>query len=95
MDGHQQRRALTAAEQALQALADGDSDRAQEAAGRAAELDQVGVFAGLMEAVASAAAEIAATGAVSRSGWQQLSAALGPGPLQAVANLAAEEAISG
>jgi hypothetical protein len=81
---------LTAAEQALQALADGDSERAQEAAMRAAELDQVGAFAGLVEAVGTAAAEIDTSGAVSRAAWQQLSAALGPGPLQAVADLAAE-----
>jgi hypothetical protein len=94
VDGQQQRRALTAAEQALQALKDGNAVRAQEAAGRAAELDQVGVFAGLVEAVSGAAAEIVSSGAVSRSGWQRLSATLGPGPLQAVADLAAEEAIS-
>lgn len=93
MDGHQQRRALTAAEQSLQALKDGDPVRAQEAARRAAELDQVGAFTRLVEAVDAAAAEIDTSGAVSRSAWQRLSATLGPGPLQAVADLAAKEAI--
>ncbi|MEX1208411.1 MAG: hypothetical protein WD652_05890 [Acidimicrobiia bacterium] len=92
MDGHQQRRALTAAEQALQALKDGDPAKASEAAERAAELDQVGAFTGLVEAVDSAATEIDTAGAVSRSAWQRLSATLGPGPLQAVADLAAENA---
>ena len=91
MDGHQQRRALTAAEQALQALKDGDPVRAQEAVTRAAALDQVGAFAGLVEAVTAAAAEIDSSGAVSRAAWQRLSAVLGPGPLQAVADMAAEE----
>lgn len=90
MDGHQQRRALTAAEQAVKALVDGDPARAEEAAARAAELDQVGAFAGLVAAVAEAAAEIVAAGTVSRAGWLRLSAALGPGPLQAVADQAAE-----
>lgn len=91
MDGHQQRRALTAAEQSLQALQRGDPVRAREAAGRAAELDQIGAFAGLVEAVDAAATEIDTEGVVSRSAWQRLSATLGPGPLQAVADLAAGE----
>ena len=89
-DGRQQRRALTAAEQAIQGLQSADSERARQAAARAAELDQAGIYSRFPDAVGIAADEIDASGAVSRSGWERLSAALGPGPLQAIADLEAE-----
>jgi hypothetical protein len=89
-DGHQQRRALTAAEQALQALQSGDSERARQAAARAAELDQTGIYSRFPDAVGIAADEIDASGAVSRSAWERLSVTLGPGPLQAIADLEAQ-----
>ncbi|HEX9977578.1 MAG TPA: hypothetical protein VGB41_03020 [Acidimicrobiia bacterium] len=85
IDGQQQRRALTAAEQALHALEAGEADRATEAAARAAALDQVGLFAALPGVVASAAAQIWSLGAVSPAGWAAIAAALEPGPLAALA----------
>ncbi len=81
MDGQSQRRALTAAEQAIQALGAGDGDRAVAAARRAAELDQVGAFADLVGAVAVAAADLTASGAVGTAAWDGVAAAVGPGPL--------------
>lgn len=89
-DGQQQRRALTAAEQALQALQAGDAERARQAATRAAELDQVGVYGRFPDTIAEAADEIETSGKVSPQGWRRLSAVLGPGPLQAIADLEAE-----
>ncbi len=46
MDGQQQRKALSAAESALRALAAGETGRARAAADKAASLDQVGAYAG-------------------------------------------------
>lgn len=89
MDGKQQRRALTAAEQALHALRRGDPDRAREAAARAAELDQVGLFASLPHVVGVGADDIEAQGSVQRVTWMEIAAALGPGPLAAFAEQAA------
>ena len=83
LDGQRQRKALTAAEQAIQALAAGQGERAAGAAGRAAELDQVGAFAALPDAVAAAAADLAGAGAVSEASWDGLADAVGPGPLAA------------
>ncbi|MFH1105566.1 MAG: hypothetical protein V1757_11595 [Actinomycetota bacterium] len=85
IDGQQQRRALTAAEQALHALEAGEADRATEAAARAAALDQVGLFTGLPAVVSTAAAQIESLGAVSSAGWAAIAAALEPGPLAALA----------
>jgi hypothetical protein len=85
IDGQQQRRALTAAEQALHALETGDAERAVEAAARAGELDQAGLFAALTTVVEAAAAEIAMRGMVSAAGWSAIAEALGPGPLAAFA----------
>ena len=90
-DGQAQRQALTSAEQALQALLAGAADRARQAAMRAADLDQIGVYAGFPDAVAAAAEEIDAGGTVSRDGWRALSAVLPQGPLQAIADEAARE----
>ncbi len=83
LDGQRQRRALTAAEQAIQALAAGHGERAAAAAARAAELDQIGVFAGLPEAVAAAVGELTGGDSVSAASWDGLAAAVGPGPLAA------------
>lgn len=88
-DGQQQRRALTAAEQALQALQVGDAERARQAAARAAELDQIGVYGRFPDTIAEAAHEIETSGKVSPQGWRRLAAVLGPGPLQAIADLEA------
>lgn len=86
IDGHQQRRALTAAQQALEALDAGDAAGAIAAAGRAAELDQVGLFASLSAEVAAAAAVMGTEGRVRPERWAAISAALGPGPLGAYAD---------
>ena len=88
-DGQAQRKALSSAEQALQALQAGAADRARQAAARAAELDQIGVYGGFVEAVGAAANEIDATGSISREAWRALSAVLPQGPLQAIADEAA------
>ena len=81
IDGRRQRQALTAAEQALAALASGDAARARAAAARAASLDQVDAFAGLPVTVERAASDVEARGSVSREAWLALRATLGPGPL--------------
>lgn len=81
-DGKQQRRALTAAERALAALGKGNGERAVGAAAKAAELDQLGVFAALPGAVATAAADVDSGGTVSPATWDSLEDAVGPGPLQ-------------
>jgi len=80
-DGRAQRRALTAAEQAIAALAAGDGDRALAAAASAADLDQVGVFTALPAAVEAAAADLAASGTITGRSWDVVAAAVGPGPL--------------
>lgn len=82
MDGKKQRNALTAAEQAIRALAIGDGDRARLNSAKAADLDQIGLFAALPGAVADGAAQIDAEGAVAPSAWDAVAAAVGPGPLQ-------------
>ncbi len=81
MNGQQQRRALTAAEQSIQALGAGDGPKAVTAARRAAELDQIGAFAGLPTAVESAATDLETTGAISDASWDAVAQAVGPGPL--------------
>ncbi len=84
IDGQQQRKALSAAEQALRALLDGDPERATRAAARASELDQIDRYATFPDAVGVAAAEIAATGSVEGGTVDALLASVGPGPLQAL-----------
>lgn len=83
MDGQQQRKALTAAERAIAQLVNANPDGARRAAATAASLDQIGVFAGLEQAVAAAADELARGGTVSGESLGALRAAVGPGPLQA------------
>ena len=86
IDGQQQRRALTAAEQAIRALAAGSHDKAAAAAGRAEELDQVGAYEGFQRAI---------TGAAAGESWESILDIVGPGPLAAlVAELRTDESAS-
>jgi hypothetical protein len=88
MDGKAQRRALASAERALSALEGGRADAARSAARRAAELDQIGVFASLPRAIEQAADDLATNGSLSELSLAALTAAVGPGPLEtAVARL--------
>ena len=80
-DGHSQRNALTAAENAIKALAAGNAQRARKNASRAADLDQIGLFTDLPEAVAVAADHIDDGGQVTAADWDAVVAAVGPGPL--------------
>ena len=84
VDGRRQRNALTAAEQAVMALRAGDAAQAERAAERAAELDQIGVFADLPAAVTHATGELD-RGTLSDTDWERIAAALPPGPLRALA----------
>jgi hypothetical protein len=82
LDGQKQRNALTGAEQALRALAAGQSDRARKNADKAMDLDQLGLFGGFPEAVGAAADEIDGSGAVSPEAWNRIGEVVGPGPLR-------------
>ena len=84
MDGHAQRKALAAAERALNALESGRADAARAAARRAAELDQIGAFAALPRAVEQAQDDLVHNGSLSELSLAALTAAVGPGPLEAV-----------
>jgi len=83
MEGQRQRRALTAAESALRALAAGDAPRARKAAGKAADLDQLGVYRGFAGMVLRAARELEEQGSVGPATRRALQGSLGPGPLAA------------
>ena len=83
MEGQRQRRALTAAESALRALAAGDAERARKAAGQGADLDQLSVYRAFAGVVRRAAGEIERDGAVCAATREALRASLGPGPLAA------------
>ena len=80
-DGQQQRRALTAAEQALRALGAGNGANARKAAAKASDLDQVGLYSGLAAAVAPLADRLDRGEAIDAAGWDALVEALGLGPL--------------
>ena len=82
MDGKKQRNALTAAENAIRALGAGDVPKAASAATKAAELDQLGIYAGLPAAVGEGIDEIEAGDRVSNLTWDEISTVVGPGPLQ-------------
>lgn len=84
VDGRRQRNALTAAEQAIVALAAGDTSRANDSAASAASLDQIGVYAGLPDAVTLAVGHIEQHGSLGDGEWARLRAVLPPGPLQAL-----------
>lgn len=77
MDGAKQREALTAAGRALDQLAAGNGDGALMAAKRADELDQIGVFVGLPDAVAWVGGD-----PENGAAWDALADAVGPGPLR-------------
>lgn len=83
MDGQAQRQAFSAAERALEALASRRIDAARAAARRAAELDQIGAFAGLPRAVDQAAEDLSNGEVISEMSLAALHAAVGPGPLEA------------
>lgn len=83
MDGHKQRQALSAAERALKLLSSPETaGRAQSAASKAEELDQIALFAGLAEAVAQAAREVQSDGGVNEATRGTLLTVVGPGPLE-------------
>lgn len=84
MDGQKQRNALTAAETTLRALAEGSVQRAQLNAGKAADLDQLGLFGALPAAVAAAVATIEAGTPLAAADWDGLRSAVPPGPLHAL-----------
>lgn len=84
MDGKKQRQALTAAERALLALGSGDAPGARRAAAKAAELDQIGSYAGFRVAVDVAADDLEHGLPVSDVAWDGIAAALEPGPLSAL-----------
>jgi hypothetical protein len=84
LDGQRQRNALTAAERALVSLTDGDAHRARLNADKAAELDQVGVYAALPGAVAAVAADLEKSGSIGVEARRVLHDAVPPGPLHAL-----------
>ncbi len=82
MDGKLQRQALSAAENAIEALGRSDAVGARMAVAQAVERDQVGVFSRLADAVYLAASQLEAGEKISEATWDQLADAVGPGPLQ-------------
>lgn len=81
VDGKKQRRAHSAAERAIRALADGDPVTARRAARKALDLDQVGMFPHFVEAVHAAAGHLDAGEPVPPMAWDLVAQAAGPGPL--------------
>lgn len=81
-DGKRQRNALTAAERAIRALGNGKGDRAMSNARKAADLDQIGLYAALPGAIDAAAAQLETSGAVDEDGWNAVANAVGAGPLE-------------
>ena len=79
-DGKKQRNALTAAENAVRALAAGNADRATANARRAAELDQIGAYAGFADAVVEAASDLDDAGPTAAQ-WDAVATQLEAGPL--------------
>lgn len=82
IDGQKQREALSAAERSLHLLGAGNHAGAVASASRARELDQVGTFSALPEAVARVIVAQEQDGRVPPEAWDALAAAVGPGPLQ-------------
>ncbi len=83
-DGQQQRKALTALERTIDALGKGDTVSAARAARRAADLDQLGVYAALPETVIAITDLHHGGLPVPDELWDELLAAVGPGPVAAV-----------
>lgn len=79
-DGKKQRNALTAAENALRALADGNTSRAAANASRATDLDQIGAYRGLADAITAIAASSEGAPPTDTQ-WDDVAATLDPGPL--------------
>lgn len=84
MNGQKQREALSAAERALTLLEKDRLADSASAARQAAELDQVGAYTTLPEAIAAVAACREAGSPVPAEVWDQVAAAVGAGPLAAV-----------
>lgn len=85
MDGHQQRRALTAAERAIRLAFSGDAEGARRAAATAESLDQIGAYEGLEDLITTVGSP------PDPDRVSALADALGPGPLAAlVESLTAE-----
>ena len=83
-DGQQQRKALTALERTIDALGKGDAVSAARASRRAADLDQLGVYAALPETVTDIT-DLREEGLpVPDELWDELLDAVGPGPVAAV-----------
>lgn len=82
-DGRAQREALNAADRALTHLGRGRTDEALAAAQQAARLDQVGVFSRLPEVMEGLVAELYRDNEIQSESWDELAAAVGPGPLAA------------
>lgn len=80
-DGQKQRSALTAAEQALRALGSGQPEKARQTAAKAADLDQLGVYAGFASVVDRLAKRLDSGERIDDAGWDGLAASLGMGPL--------------
>ena len=81
IDGQKQREALAAAERALHFLEQSRPDEAVAAAQRADRLDQVELLAALPAAVSRIAGHQTAGTPVPAEAWEELAAAVGPGPL--------------
>ena len=81
LDGHKQRSAFTAAEHALRALGTANAEKARKAAAKAADLDQIGIYAGLVAAVEPLADRLDRGEAINDAGWDRLVETLGMGPL--------------
>lgn len=85
MDGHQQRRALTAAERSIRLAFSGDLEGARRAAATAESLDQIGAYEGLADLL------VAVGSPPDPDRLAALTNALGPGPLSGlVESLSAE-----
>lgn len=80
-DGQKQRRAVSAAEQTLRALADGNAAQARQAAAKSAELDQIGIYTAFSQAVVPLADRLERGEPVDDAGWNTLVETLGIGPL--------------
>jgi len=80
-DGQKQRRAVTAAEQSLRALGAGSPDKARAGAAKAADLDQIGIYADFADAVALLANTLEEGRTIDDAGWDTLVTTLGLGPL--------------
>ncbi|MBT8203188.1 MAG: hypothetical protein HKN74_03560 [Acidimicrobiia bacterium] len=84
MNGQKQREALSAAERSLTLLEKDRFDDAVAAAGHAAELDQIGAYVTLPDAVGAAAGHLREGRPVPPEVWDRVAGAVGAGPLAAI-----------